>query len=122
MRIKVHYNLITKLWSVTALEGDRKGLVIRRPEQVALGGAIKFHVGEKSRQRAIREGVRNVHAYISGAEIPMIDMQGISISYNPYRMGSFYERDTFKPVSSASRVTFDADGTGYYKVLIQQED
>jgi hypothetical protein len=51
MRGRVHYNLHTLIWSVVALEGPDKGRVIHKAKSVELGGTIKFHVGEKSRQK-----------------------------------------------------------------------
>jgi hypothetical protein len=128
MRVRVHYNLHTLIWSVVALEGDDKGRVISRAECVVLTGAIKFHVGEKSRQRVIRDHCRSVHAYISG-ELQYsgkrglnVAPDGISISYNPFKQGTFYERGSFAPVTEATRVDFDANGKGWNEVIVQGSD
>ena len=119
MRVRVHYNLHTLIWSVVALSGQNKGKVIHRSKYVELGGDIKFHVGEKSRQKVIANKCRSVHAYISGEllavgnellSIPRGD--ATSISYNPYHAGHFYTRVGKLPVLHADRVTFWADGKG----------
>lgn len=123
MRVRVHYNLHTLIWSVVALAGEDKGRVIHRSKHVKLLNA-KFHVGEVSRQRVIKEHCRSVHAYISGELVSVSDKVqampgGISISYNPYRMGTFYERETYKPMTEACAVAaFEADGNGFNRVTV----
>jgi hypothetical protein len=55
---------------------------------------------------------RSVHAYANGhgAE-PVAAPVGVLVSYNPYRCGAFYRRDTGADVWAADELHFLANGT-----------
>jgi hypothetical protein len=110
MRVAVYYNLHRRLFSVKALEGPNKGRVIAHRESVALTD-VTFKVREAGRQRVIREGRKNVHAFVIGtlASEAVGGWRGVwcAVTYNPYRFDSFVDADPFgthRPVRSASAV------------------
>lgn len=91
-----------------------KGLVIAHKNEVVLEDVV-FKVGEKARQRVLREGVKNVHAYVEGTIDPSIlestsaYIDGLEISdshreirYNPYERGEFYTIDDLQTIRNTS--------------------
>ena len=99
MRVFVYYNLHKKLWSVKALEGPQKGRVIRRANHVTLRDVVP-KVSQKGRERVLREKRKNVHAGLVGQmvdwKLPEYDrlLPETEITYNPYKSGNFYYRQT----------------------------
>ena len=93
MKVFVYWNLAKKCWSVKALEGPFKGLVVFRTRDLLLTDCT-FKVSEAGRQRVLREQRKNVHAGVVGhfskhvepAEVPK---DPLLITYNPYRDGHF---------------------------------
>lgn len=76
-------------------EGERvysvrqRGLVVAHVLEALLEGVV-FVVGEKGRQRAIREQRHNVHAFVRGT--PAQDLptgEPVRVTYNPFRGPSF---------------------------------
>ena len=65
MRVKVYFNLHKKLFSVVALEGDKKGKVIKHTDSIDLSMPI-FRVQKAGRERVLKEKKKNVHAYVTG--------------------------------------------------------
>lgn len=65
MRVEVYWNLHKNRFSVRALDGRDKGIVIAHCEYVALTDAT-FHVQQAGRRRVIETGRKNVHAVIRG--------------------------------------------------------
>lgn len=81
---------------------------------VSLRGA-EFKVSEHGRQRCIREGVRNVHAWIVGDEILRVGADWSHAQaerpagyrqavYDPFRGGAFVDSETLEPVMRADLV------------------
>lgn len=76
---------------------------------------VEFKVHEKGRQRCIREGVRNVHAWVVGYvenqaygenlayDFPVNRTQWRKAIYDPFKGGSFVDADTFAPLTTARR-------------------
>lgn len=74
---------------------------------------VEFKVHERGRQRCIRDGVRNVHAWIVGDEImrvtseqftPVMDFPPPSYRqavYDPWKGGTFVDSLTLEPVLHA---------------------
>lgn len=65
---------------------------------------VVFHVSEAGRQTCLREGVRNVHAWVVGTETavsvkPSTERRAI---YDPWKGGTFVDADTLEPVHTAS--------------------
>ena len=92
MKVFVYYNLHRKTWSIRAMEGPRKGLVVAHSDTVLLGDA-KGKVSESGRLRVLQEGRKNVHAGIIGQLISLsrapIPLDSCEITYNPYKYAGF---------------------------------
>ncbi|ARQ94643.1 hypothetical protein SEA_JOURNEY13_72 [Mycobacterium phage Journey13] len=98
-------------YSVQALDGDFKGRVIRRSGYVLLAN-VKGVVRKGGRERALREGKKNVHAGLVGELISVLpqDFVGSKITYNPYLRGEFFHVDTGEAFKGADRVYLSEDG------------
>ena len=99
MKVKVYFNLHKKLFSVVAMEGDDKGRVIAHVNQIELAQCV-FRVQQAGRKRVLREGKKNVHAYIAGHTCNLKDstkMDG-EATYNPYKYSTFVDREDGSPV------------------------
>lgn len=93
MKVFVYFNLHRKCWSVKALEGERKGRVIRHAQELTLRD-VTFKVSEAGRQRVIREQRKNVHAGAVGTLCDPVPRDNWErVSYNPYMSGAFYYCD-----------------------------
>ena len=105
MKVFVYFNLHKKVWSIKALEGERKGRVIAHKEFVILGDA-KAKVSEAGRQRVLRERKKNVHAGLVGEWLNEVEGKLLDASllddcinphmvvYNPYKYATFVYRST----------------------------
>lgn len=87
MRVQVYRNLHKKCYSVRS---KATGRVIAHVDEINLK-KVRFIVQEGGRQRVIREGRKNVHAFIEGEILlgifPVGQLQ--KIHYNPYKYDSF---------------------------------
>jgi len=99
MKVFVYWNLHRKLWSIKALEGPQKGLVIDRAAFVHLQG-VTPKVSQKGRERVLRERKKNVHAGLTGtllpegSPMPRPCSNDDMITYNPYKGPSFTYKQT----------------------------
>lgn len=103
MRVFVYFNLHRKVFSVRALEGDRKGLVISHTASIVLDN-VTFKVSEAGRQRVLRERKKNVHAGVVGewSGVQQLDPQDMTlVTYNPYKYSSFVVKTTELPINAA---------------------
>lgn len=101
-RVRVYFNLHRKLFSVQ--EKTSKGWrVWLHANQITLENVV-FKVSEAGRQRVIREKKKNVHAFVEG-DMVLDGTEPIhtstQLSYNPYKAGSFVDRDSQTPVHKA---------------------
>jgi hypothetical protein len=97
---KVYFNLRKHVFSVK--QGQH---VVLHTEGVHLTD-VTLTVNEKDRQRVLREQQKNVHAYVNGM------FQGTysgdapegyrEAYYNPYKVSTFVDKETFEPVTEAS--------------------
>jgi hypothetical protein len=104
-KVKVYYNLHKHCFSVVSLEKENYGRVILHTQEITLTNA-KFKVSQAGRERVLREGRKNVHAFVVGyvsAEFPSPNID-TEITYNPYKYASFVEKATEKEVGSAYAV------------------
>jgi len=106
VRYEVYKNLHNGMWSIRDAESK---LVVGHAKALELVEA-ELKVSEAGRQRVIREGKKNVHAYIKGIAVnvqgfvpfkdrvlhsnvclsPAVrDREWLHITYNPYTMDSF---------------------------------
>jgi hypothetical protein len=66
------------------------------------------------RARVLREGKKNVHAFITGDLAELSPGQGmVPIRYNPYFGSTFTRRDNNEPVRSADAVHLNAEGKAF---------
>lgn len=127
-KIYVYRNLNQKCWSV------KHGGVVIAHTPTAFMWDVEFRVNEAGRQRVLREGVKNVHAYavcrlediflpseaslmsdvLEGSIFDFISPLGesldLKIRYDPKRRGSFLERDSGRNIQSASHLYLTARG------------
>lgn len=81
---RVHFNLHTHLWSVTAATGG--GRVLANVDAITLSSAWMI-VSKAGLRRVKRDGCRAVHAWVSGTVTALNsqpDLTGLTkVSYNP---------------------------------------
>ena len=125
MRVEVYWNLHKKLFSVRALEGENKGRVIQHAYKVKLEEA-SFVVQPAGRERVLREGKKNVHAFVrgrianSGFEDCHEDFSDEKVTYNPYIYDTFVNAKTKEPIFKADCVEMDVmlgEGKRYPRIL-----
>ena len=103
-RVFVYYNLHKKCFSIKALTGVKKGLVVAHSDYVLLSDATPS-VSIAGMQRVRRTKQKNVHAGFKGT-LECLDEQyslkgGVYITYNPYLYDSFVcVNDTDEKVDS----------------------
>ena len=121
MRVEVYFNLHKKTFSVRSC---RTGRVIHHTDKVHIANP-EFVVRKAGRERVLREGKKNVHAFVRGDVTffnlmyhPPLD----TLTYNPYKYASFVDKQTEEPVYNASRAwltvtdkipTIQAEGVQY---------
>lgn len=120
MKVFVYFNLHRKCWSIKALEGPQKGLVVAHAKRVNVSNAI-FKVSEAGRQRVLREKRKNVHAGIVGqwdghcdANPPTHWEHSVKVTYNPYKFHSFYEIESGDSISWASDVHLSKGAIAFF--------
>ncbi len=131
MKVFVYRNLHTSKWSIKALEGEHKGLVIGHAVDILLSN-VTPKVSKSGRERVLRTRKKYVHAglvgtlvacegvtwrkELSGDTFCNLDARcvrlysgeaGTLISYNPYRCGAFVSADYGHEFLRAKHVLFD---------------
>jgi hypothetical protein len=103
---RVWWNLHKRCWSTAA--GSTR---VRHATALRLVGAV-FVVSEAGRQRVLSTRCRSVHAHAKGvlADVAEVPAGAVWVSYNPYRGGSFYRKDTGADVTGARELHFLPDG------------
>lgn len=90
-KVEVYRNLHTGTLSVRDAKTKR---VIGHANVVRLD-SVTLRVSEAGRQRAVREGRRNVHAFAVGVETDAtLTVTGERITYNPFRAPGFHYAGT----------------------------
>jgi len=114
MRVYVYYNLHKKMWSIKALDGPSKGLVVRHSTVVLLQDC-EFKVSEAGRQRVLREQKKNVHAGVVGTLVALSGEKtwfpfpvSKEVTYNPYKYETFVYKAGEKPIKNCARVLMTA--------------
>jgi len=119
-KVFVYYNLHKHCWSIRALDGPKKGLVIHHASYVRLGGSIEPTVSERGRQRVLEQKSKNVHAGIKGTLLhhipfktganPKVITPSITsykqITYNPYLYNEFVFTKTKKGLPKSLSACF----------------
>jgi len=113
MKVFVYFNLHRKCFSVKALEGAKKGLVVAHVSDAIVYNPT-FKVSEAGRQRVLRERKKNVHAGVVGQWFEgefnakrcaeLMEYTGRAVTYNPYRFDSFVYKNTEAPINDQPRV------------------
>lgn len=103
-KVFVHRNLNKPpYWTVKARHGEDAGLVIGYDKTVCLTN-VTFVVGEKSRQRVLASGQKNVHAGVVGninSNCTPNTNGWIPVTYNPYKNRTFVRVDNGEPIFRA---------------------
>lgn len=96
MKVFCYWNLHRNLFSVRALTGPSKGLVIAHSQVVKLID-VEPRVSEAGRQRVLRDRSKNVHAGLAGTlvqgKLPAPLREFSRVRYNPYEAGAFFVLD-----------------------------
>lgn len=109
MKVFVYWNIHKNLWSVKALEGESKGLVIERVKNITLSNC-EFKVSEKGRQRVLKEKCKNIHAGVVGYISEQSEIVNFSqITYNPYKYSNFVNKETLEPVFNSQFAVLNED-------------
>jgi hypothetical protein len=99
---EVYFNIRRKVFSVVV-----GGRVVRHSSRVYMKDC-RFKVGEKGRQRVIKEQKKNVHAKVHGDLVDGFSCDGgREATYNPYRDLTFVHRDDGSPVLRGERVLLE---------------
>jgi hypothetical protein len=113
MKVEVYFNLHKHLFSVRQCSTGR---VILHADKVHIRDP-KFVVRKSGRERVLREGKKNVHAFVRG-EITHFDdfdpdyLGYTLVSYNPYRFDTFVNVCDTSPVHTAKRAVLELQPTG----------
>jgi hypothetical protein len=107
-QVKVYRNLQAKCLSVM-----EKGLITGHAQQVRLTD-VKFQVSQAGRSRCLARKRKTVHAFVLGtleeAVAEVAEVQGLKVSYNPYKAGYFYNAETGEAIYSAKSVVITPNG------------
>ena len=110
-QVHVYRNRHRKCYSI-----KQGGYVVAYADELAILSP-KFKVSEAGRQRVIREGRKNVHAYIKGFIIERgpdtYHTDWRPMTYNPYRHTTFVDKNTEKPVGFTPGVWLQPTGAMY---------
>ena len=117
-RCEVYYNLHKKCFSIRSLEKEDYGKVVMHANEVVMDD-VKFVVREGGRKQVLREGRKNVHAFVRGTLVDACVKKGpitqhyakvdnsykpfYRATYNPYKYDSFVNIFTEEPVRDAGR-------------------
>lgn len=113
MLLRIYRNLHKKCFSVQTK--SEKGWRVKEHKHSILIENASFKVIESGRQKVLREKKKNVHAFVVGqmSELHIDQFKKenlINLSYNPYKMDSFYIKETGEPVKNAKFVFLSEKG------------
>lgn len=112
-------NLTKKCWS---LKGDTSQRVEHRLKSATLKNCV-FKVREGARQRVIKTRQKNVHAFVVGQLMTegeedrtgaLDSSKARRASYNPYKNGYFFDKESGEELKEAKFVLLSVDGTISY--------
>lgn len=99
-RVRVYRNLNNGQYSVVALNGPYKGLVLGYAPAIGIRD-VTLRVSDKTRNKVVREGVRTVHAWCEGHYITCSDQpphaytaSKLRVTYMPFIKAHFFLRTT----------------------------
>lgn len=114
MKVRVYWNLHKKCWSV---QERKSGWVVDHGQYIVMHD-VSFVVRKGGRERVLREGKKNVHAFACGTlkrieketegrltpEDLLANPYRDEVTYNPYKYNSFVWKETEEPVANSSSV------------------
>lgn len=113
MKVRVYRNLHKSCWSVVDV---KTGKVIAHRPAVTLTQA-EFVVRPAGRAKVLREGKKNVHAFVVGnllygtGAVEGLRRNGpLQVGYNPFKAPTFVTKPFGNPIKNAPRVRLDVDG------------
>lgn len=121
MKVDIYWNLHRGGFSIRSRETETYGKVLahmKDPNTTLLIWQPEYVVQKAGHEKVLREQKKNVHAFIRGTIDGMFEGMNIeqmnaaaptakngwdrrAVSYNPYKMDSFYERETEAPIESS---------------------
>lgn len=115
MRVEVYFNLHKYMWSVRSA---KTGRVLLHTHEVHINNPT-FVVRKAGRERVLREGKKNVHAFVRG-DITVFDdfdpdrLDYTLVSYNPYKHDTFVDVIDTRPVRTAKRAVLQLHSSMIY--------
>jgi len=100
MRVRVYYNLHKHTFSIQHWV-DGRWLVRDYADTVRLTD-VTFRVSEAGRQRVIREGRKNVHAFVVGTLTDTVTDTPHRVTYNPFKAPTFVRASNGEQVTEAT--------------------
>ncbi len=119
-KLDIYWNLHKDCWSV--LDRRQGRVILHRHNLIAED--VQFVVQPAGRQKVLRTGRKNVHAFVRASSIvladhPNYDPQAVRVKYNPYKFETFMFEDEdglfYKNAVKASVVFMNLDGKCYAK-------
>jgi hypothetical protein len=115
--VKIRWNLRTGGWSIMAANGTMRDRVVAHADELQLAD-VEFRVSKTQRQRALKTGQRNAHAFAVGTLLdpggyPRTDACGTSATratYRYQRCGTFVTANYESAVYHAAYADFSPDG------------
>ncbi|HEY6575928.1 MAG TPA: hypothetical protein VI029_13550 [Mycobacterium sp.] len=116
--VKIRWNLRTGGWSIMATNGTMRDRVVAHADKVQLAD-VEFRVSEAQRQRALKTGQRNAHAFAVGILLDPSDHPSSDdahrtsttrASYRYERSGTFVTANYEDAVYHAAYADFGLDG------------
>ena len=105
--VEVYWNRTRKLWSVR--DGRSRRVIAHATELCLI--ACTMHVSSSGRDRVLRSGVRNVHAWIRGTLVRCTQAPRLRrVSYNPFLAGAFVTLPDRSEIHATARLGFVAHG------------
>lgn len=114
MRVRVHLNLHTKRWSITAISGPKRGCVIDTRDSVALRD-VRLVVSAAGRERAVHKlHKRTVHAWAEGTLCECAQpADAVQFTYNPFTAATFTRCADGAPIHAATHAWFTSERKAY---------
>lgn len=104
--VAVYKNLQRDAWSVRAVDGPHKGMVVAHATTVLLTAA-RMHVNTRAQARIAAGAAREVHAWITGTLTVEATVPALArITYRPHVRPEFFLASTGQGIDQASLVVF----------------
>ena len=113
-RVECYANLHNGLIS---LRGKHSNNRVQHVEEIILEN-VTFSVQPAGREKVLREGRKNVHAFVRGivSTNDSDDQICYYATYNPYRSNSFMSKSSGMPVRTSRRMRLKALGNGKFEM------